>query len=451
MELKETEVLEFKKSTSEIKEAVISIVSILNKHQKGELFFGIKNDGEIVGQTIGKDTIRNISRAVSNSIEPKIYPIIEQVNIKGKTCIKVDFSGDDIPYYANGRVYIRIADEDKQISPKEIEKIILRKNKEKIKWETEISDSDIKDVNIKILRDYIGRANLAGRIDYKYDTARNVLKKLGLIKGSKLFNAGKVLFCKENTLEVQLAVFAGIDKVTFLDIKQFKGDIFDLLEKSEEYIKERINWRVEIKGLRRDEIPEVPIDAIRETLVNSLCHRDYYAPESNKIAIFKNRIEIWNPGNFPEGFTPEDFIKGEEESVLRNPLIADVLYKSKEIEKFGSGLKRIYDECKASKVKVDFKILKRGFTVVFYRNELLYSKKAIVSNDTQKTPRKHPETAQKIIDAILKNPSITRQGLAKEIRKTEDSIKHHLMVLQKSGVIKRVGADKGGYWEIIEK
>jgi ATP-dependent DNA helicase RecG len=48
-------------------------------------------------------------------------------------------------------------------------------------------------------------------------------------------------------------------------------------------------------------------------------------------------VEIWNPGTFPEGLTPEDFITGEEQSVLRNPLIAEILYKSKEVERWGVG------------------------------------------------------------------------------------------------------------------
>lgn len=451
MEFKETEILEFKKSTSEIKEAIISIVAILNKHHKGELYFGIKNNGEVIGQIIGKDTIRDISRAVSNAVEPKTYPTIEQVNIKGKTCIKVDFNGDDVSYYAYGRVYMRVGDEDKKLGPREIEKVIVKKHRNNFRWEIQISDNTIKDISIKTVKDYVKRANLAGRIDYKYDNIKNVLRKLGLIRGNKFLNAAQVLFSRKNNLEVQFAVFAGIDKVTFLDIKQFKSDIFNLLEKSEEYIKERINWHVEIKGLQRQEIPEVPIDAIREALVNSLCHRDYFAPESNKIAIFKNRIEIWNPGNFPEGLTPQDFIKGKEQSVLKNPLIADVLYKSKEIEKWGSGLKRIYDECRINKSKIEFKILKTGFMVVFYRKEISKDSNVVSGRLTQKPPRNRPETAQKIIEVLLKNPYTTRQELANIVGLTEDSIKHRLVDLKNKNIIKRIGADRGGYWKVVKK
>jgi ATP-dependent DNA helicase RecG len=202
-----------------------------------------------------------------------------------------------------------------------------------------------------------------------------------------------------------------------------------------------------------DEIPEIPVDAIREALVNSLCHRDYYAPESNKVAIFKNRIEIYNPGSFPEGLTPEDFINKEEQSVLRNPFIAETLYKCKDIEKWGSGLKRIDNDCKAQGVKVEFKVLKTGFIVIFYRPEEVSSRALSPTNSsaTQKLPRNYPETTQKIFDLIRQNPRITRSQFAKTIGLTQEGIKYHLRNMQKKNLIHRIGPDRGGYWKIMIK
>ncbi|OGF50380.1 MAG: transcriptional regulator [Candidatus Firestonebacteria bacterium RIFOXYA2_FULL_40_8] len=444
MFLKESEVLELKKSTSEIKEAIVSISSILNKHQRGELYFGVKNDGEIVGQTIGASTLRDISQAISNHIEPKIYPSIDAVNIRGKTCIKIEFQGEDIPYHAYGRVYIRVADEDRQLSPNEIRKVILKKNKDKYIWESEYSGFDIKKVSEKAVKSFIKKAKIFKRIDFGFSGVKTVLNKLGLMRNQKLLKPAELLFCNNDTFEVQAAVFAGTDKITFLDIDKFTGNLFDILEKSEAYIREHINWGVKFGRLEREEVPEIPIKAIREALVNSLCHRDYSVPKGNEIAIFKNRVEIYNPGEFPEELSPEDFIKGKERSVLRNPLIAEVFYKAKEIEKWGSGLKRINDECKAVKIKVEFKVLKTGFMVVFYRRE---KAEAPVPN---KTHRKHTENTQKIIEAIIKNPAISRKQLSRDTKMSVSSVIHQLRTLQKDKYIKRVGPDKGGYWEVIE-
>ena len=88
---RESETLELKKSTSELKEAIISIASILNRHQKGKVYFGIKDSGEITGQDVTKNTIREISRLVTENMEPKIYPKVAQIEIHKKSCIQVEF------------------------------------------------------------------------------------------------------------------------------------------------------------------------------------------------------------------------------------------------------------------------------------------------------------------------------------------------------------------------
>lgn len=364
---KENATLELTKSTSELKEGVISIVSILNKHGFGELYFGIKNDGIVAGQEISEKTLRDISQSISENIEPKIFPEINVVKIEDKNCIYVKFSGNEKPYYAFGRAYKRVGDEDRKLSAKEIENIILKKHTESIRWESQFSKKSTAMLNEDIVRKFIKKANDVGRLEFAHENMEVTLRKLGLIENNSLLNAAEVLFCDDNPLEMQMAIFAGKEKLTFLDIKQLKGNVFDLLDGAELYIKNHINWRVEFGKLQREEIPEIPLNAIREALINSICHRDYTIPKSNEIAIFKDRVEIYNPGDFPEGLTPSDFIEGRERSILRNPLISQTLYFSKDVEKWGSGLKRIYDSCLEHHVKVEFKILKTGFLVAFYR------------------------------------------------------------------------------------
>jgi len=179
----ESEYLELKKSTSELKEAVISIVAMLNKHGKGELYFGIKNDGEIIGQQISENTLRDVSQSVSNNIELKIYPEIEKVMIEDKPCIHIEFSGKlNELYYAFGRPYIRVSDEDKKLSPQEIETRIRSKVKSEVVWDKEISDTGIKQINNTVVRDFFDRALQAGRITYKVSNAAIGIKKLGLEK-----------------------------------------------------------------------------------------------------------------------------------------------------------------------------------------------------------------------------------------------------------------------------
>ena len=415
MRYTESEILELKRSTSELKEGIISIVSILNKHHAGELIFGITSKGIVKGQEVSEKTIRGISQKISNSIEPKIYPQINKSVINGSDCIIVRFVGDELLYYVNGKAYLRVGDEDLQMSSKEIEKRIL--NKINLKWDSKISKSSVKNVDELLLQTYIKDSMNSGRISFDYTTKEKVLQKLELIDDGKLLNAGNILFCANSLLEVQTAVFAGKDKITFLDINNLEGSLLKMLFYSENYIKEHINWRADLSAGTRKEIPEIPIRAINEALVNSFCHRDYQILESNKIAIYTDRIDIWNPGNFTSEMNPLDFVKCELPSVLRNPKIARLLYYNEKIEKWGSGLKRIYEECKKYNVKVEFKNVGHGFSVIFYRRKSNANPKKI----------KHKSEA---------NPKQIRSKSEANPNTFEDRLKWIIVVLNKNGKIK---------------
>ncbi|MDR0469281.1 MAG: putative DNA binding domain-containing protein, partial [Peptococcaceae bacterium] len=310
---RESEILEFKKSTGELSEGVISIAAMLNKHSSGELYFGVRNDGTVLGQQIGESTLRDVSQVVAAHIDPKIFPTIELVYLDDKPCVYVRFTGDDAPYLAYGRGYIRVADEDKQMPASEFEEYILRKNARKDTWDSSVSDKtpdDIPDVDMKR---YHERATLAGRISFPYSTKEDALIRLGMMKDGMLTNAAAVFFCGATLLEVQMAVFAGTERLTFNDIQRDGGNIQQLAATAERYVRNNIRWKVTFDGsLQRKEIPEIPMDAVREAIINSYCHRDYRSSQNNAIMVFSNRVEIYNPGKFPEGLSPEDFIKGSE-------------------------------------------------------------------------------------------------------------------------------------------
>ncbi len=159
----------------------------------------------------------------------------------------------------------------------------------------------------------------------------------------------------------------------------------------EQYIIDAMDWRVEFGNLTRKEIPEIPLDAIREVITNSFGHRMFDSGQSNEITIFKNRIEIYNPGAFPANKTPESYVVGNQRPIRRNPLIARTLYYSKDMESFATGLKRIKDACDKVGCRVEFETPDDGFVVVFYRH------------GTQKLSGTAQKTAQKEerINALL--------------------------------------------------
>ncbi len=436
--LRENEYTELKKSTSELKEAIISIVAILNKHRKGELYFGIKNDGSVIGQDVSEKTLRDISKAISDNIEPKLYPEIKIETIESRKCIRVNFSGDNLPYFAFGRAYIRVADEDKQLSAPELRKLILTFPEHA--WESQISNKKVEDINREALKKFIQKANEVNRINFEFTTVKDVLTKLYLIKDEKMLRAADVLFCDDNTVEIQAAIFAGKDKLTFLDIRQFRGNIFSLKEQAEAYIKEHMNWRANLTSTGREEIPEVPLRAIEEAIVNSLCHKDYSVLKGNEIAFYKDRIEIFNAGQFPEGKSPEDYIKGKSESILRNPLIANILYLSKDIEKWGSGIKRIHEACKQSGAKVDFEKTSTGFKVIFFRPDNFGGVNGQLKGQLS-------GQLKAVYNLIAQKPGIIAKDISTELEKPYRTIIKQIYKLEDSGFVERRGSKKtGGYY-----
>jgi ATP-dependent DNA helicase RecG len=110
---RESETIEFKKGLAELKQGLTSLVAILNKHGAGELWFGIAPDGQAVGLETSDKTLRDVSQAIGAHVEPRIYPRIEQAQHQGKTCLRIRFTGRETPYFAYGRAYMRVADEDR--------------------------------------------------------------------------------------------------------------------------------------------------------------------------------------------------------------------------------------------------------------------------------------------------------------------------------------------------
>ena len=457
MTLRESETVEFKESTAEVKKAVISLVAMLNKHGRGEVYFGIKDDGTVLGQPTGRMTFKDITQAVVDNTEPKIFPKIETKNIDGKDCVVVEARGINSPYFAYNRAYIRVGESDKALSATEIEQGIL--SRKKILWELEISKKMLADVNEDAVKAYMRKARAAKRIDFDFVDVKTTLNKLGLLDRGELTRAAEVLFCDENSMEVQAAIFAGTDKLTFLDIKSFKGSLFSLRQQAEIYVKEHMKWRAVITSGPREEIPEIPVDALREAIGNSLCHRDFANPKGNEVAIFKDRVEIYNPGLFPADINPEDFFTGEEHSILRNPLIAETMYKSKDIERWGSGLKRIHEECVAVGIRVEFKRLKTGFVVAFHRpkweeGEGLGKDGQVVvqfGDSAEKVRSKCGVNAEKVFQLIKANLFIKTHEIAVQTQLSQRTVDGAILKLKKAGLLKRVGPDKGGHWDIIQK
>ncbi len=441
MKRRESEIIEFKKSTTQLKEAVISICAMLNKHNKGTVYFGIKDDGTICGQEVGKKTTLDISHEIRNNLKPLPFIDVSIDSMEEKQVIVIKANGTDTPYSAYGRYYIRVDDADIYMDSNTLWKYFQSKDRTYSKWEEEITPYGIEYINEEQLIQYIRDANDTGRLNYVYRNPLEALNKLGLINDEGfLNNAGYYLFGNNGPVLLKEVIYPTDERINFSDLKQFRGNIFECIDEGMRYIQNNIHYSAEIVGARRVETPEIPLKAIREIVINAFAHCKYQKGDYNEIAITQSKIKIYNPGSIINDVSPLDFASGKIGSKIRNPLIAMVLFKNGLIDAFGTGFDRTFKVCTENGVDYEYSNDEFGFTFIFKRKNII--------NDKINENKKINILDQKIKIALNDNSYITIPQLAKKTKKSEATIYRHLVFLCNAGIIERVGSRKTGYWRV---
>ncbi|MBI4981002.1 winged helix-turn-helix transcriptional regulator [Candidatus Woesearchaeota archaeon] len=382
--------------------------------------------------------MREVSQTIAQHIEPKIFPKINEITLEGKSCIQVEFAGNNLPYYAYGRAYMRVGDEDRQISAKELERLILDKNRDKLRWDKEIcKKANINDISIERLTWFLEQAGK------NYHSIEGSLDKLGLLRNGKLLNAAVILFGKKPqeffpNAKLRCATFATITTSLIVDRQEFEGNLFYLIEKAEEYILKNIHIGMRLEGLRRIDVPEIDRDAFREAIINAFCHRNYYEYDSVNIAVFKDRVEIRSPGSLYGGLTINE-IKVKMVSRRRNEVLAEMFHEVHFVERWGRGISLILEK----EPTADFDVVAEIFTTSFKR------KGADKGGLVERLVEGLAETQKKILELATKNQRVSKREMAERIGISTTAIDKNIASLKKKGILKRIGGAKGGHWEII--
>lgn len=276
-----------------------------------------------------------------------------------------------------------------------------------------------------------------------------------------LNQAGVLFFAKEPTLRlfyvsVVCALFKGTGKAYILDRKELTGSLLENVEEALLFLKKhlQLRWEITAESARRKEILELPEVALREAVINAVCHRDYLEQGAQvMVEIFDDRVEIYNPGGLPKGFPIKEFGRL---SICRNPLIASLLLRCDYIEKMGTGIERIRAAVARQHCPpVEFRF-NTMFGLVFprptYTEKSAPAGQVSVSVNAGKVSEKTSEkTSEKILNLAAVNPRITIAELSKSIGVTTRSIERNIQNLQRQGRLSRIGPDKGGRWEIVKK
>jgi len=217
------------------------------------------------------------------------------------------------------------------------------------------------------------------------------------------------------------------------------------------FLNRNLSLRYEIKGLFRDEILEIPEDALREAVLNAVMHRDYnFDTAWITIEIYRNRVEISDPGGLPSGMSLKDLGK---KSVHRNPLIADLFHRLGEVERVGSGIGRIKKALEKAKLPTPKFENTSFYTIIFKRTKKAAKETAPGLGEKLgiKLGIKLGKNEETILSLIQKNPHILISDLSKILHISTTAVENNIAKLRDRNLLKRIGSKKSGYWEIIHK
>ncbi len=334
-----------------------------DKWRGGIVVFGVNNKGKIIGQEVSDKTTREIGDALGR-FDPSIdiQPQYVQLEDSNKYLIAFCSNGmeSDKPYMWDGKPYQR-HDSVTSVMPRER---FLRLHEEQTgltyKWERKINPNlTINSLDDGLIHRVVEGGIRRGRLsdEAKNDNTPTLLARLKLTQNGAVRNSAAILFGKDLTdypqVLLRLARFRGIDKSEFIDNRQIYGNIFELASGAMDFFFKHLSLSGSTHNrIEREDELEIPYDALREAVVNALCHRAWQQEASSiGIAIYDDRVEIENAGRFPATLSPqrltaEEASANDNTSLPPNPDIANVMFIGGLIEHWGRGLSMMNNKCK---------------------------------------------------------------------------------------------------------
>lgn len=394
--------------------------------------------------------------------------IMVDINLKsknGKDYLQIDVEPYPAPINLRGRYYTRSGSTKQELKGAALNKFLLGKLGRH--WDDmPVPYASIKDLDATAFDYFRTAAAKSGRMDATVlsDTNKAIIDNLQLREGRFLRAAAVLLFHKNPEqfvpgAYVKIGFFRSESDLAYQD--EVHGNLFEQAKKTldlltTKYMKAYIHY----EGVRRIDKLLFPRDALREVLHNALVHRDYTSGVPIQIRVYEDRIRFYNDGCLPDGWTVKKLLK-KHKSDPHNPLIAGAFFRSGDIEAWGRGIETIRGACQEH--GADFPVFESEPTsmMVEFKGkvpEAAASGKTSVEGrksvgDGSEAPRvkTRVKTRVKILDILRADPSATRQELAEELGISVKGIDWQISNLKQEGKLRRIGPDKGGRWEILDK
>ncbi len=443
----ETQKMEFKESLG-LKDEIGEVVSAFSNTNPGRILIGVRDTGEVVGVQVGKKTVQELANYIKTHTDNHIFPEISVEEIEDKKIVVIDVKeSPEKSVFFKSKAFRRVGDSTHKLSASEIRKL-AKESGPRMYWDEQICEASLEDIDEEKVRWFLKEAKRQRGLDMSENVpTEEALMRLKLLKNKKLTNAVVLLFGKEpqkffTRPEVKCIRFKGTDVTgKMLDFKVIKANLFDQLIETERFIYNNISmaaW-IEEGKLQRQEKWEYPPKAIREALANALCHRVYETSSSVQVRIFDDRIEFWNPGKLPEGWTVET-LKQKHESKPPNPSLIQHFFWVKYVEEVGTGTNKIIKWCKEwNLLEPDFEFTGTSLIVTFKKPPVLKDLEKLGLNERQ----------IKAVNYVAKKGSIANKEYQEVNDVARTTATEDLSDLVKRGVFIRVGKGKRGLKYIL--
>jgi len=439
---RESETLEFKEGFD--KECIETIAAFANT-KGGTIFIGVADNGKIKGIQVGKRTPDDWINQIVQSIEPKITIKTERLTIEKKALIAFHISESRIkPVSFKGRYFKRVGSGNRQMSWENITKLVLESVN--TTWDNLIEPgAALKDIDLEKVKKFVGLCNKTGRRPIpENETPLTTLKKLELIQEGKPTKAAILLFGKNPQrfcLQAILKMGRFKSKTIIIDDKEIYGTLFEQVEEAMLYFRDRLQTKFEFTGEpQRKVIWEYPLEALRETVINAVCHRDYLDSANIQIRIYDDHILIWNPGKLPPDLSLEQ-LKTDHPSRPHNRLIARAFFYAGYIEKWGGGTLKVIRECIDSGLPEPEFFEDMGMFGVTFRKDILTEKNLseLGLNDRQ----------IKAVMYVKEKGKIANREYQETARTTKKTASRDLANLVDKKIFKQVGSTgKGTFYTL---
>ena len=462
----ESKNIEYKVTVPEKSVKYMKTVVAFANGRGGKIVFGIDDKTlDIVGMDVDNiyKTMDAITNAISDACEPAIRPDVALQTVKDKTVIVVEIlPGAQRPYYVKslGMVdgtYVRVSGTTRHVEGYMLKELILegqnRYFDSEICQNMTVSDSEIKELCKSMKETALKNTWQDSEKAQIKDVTKNTLISWGVLKEAegKVYptNAYALLTGKMSQMPViQCGIFKGTNRAHFVDRREFEGSIQEQMEAAYQYVLEKINMGMMITGMYRQDVYELPIDSIRELIANAVAHRSYLDPGNIQVALFDDRLEVTSPGMLLNNVTISKMMEGY--SKPRNPAIARAFAYMKIIEKWGTGIPRLFEACDEYGLpKPELVDFDGDFRVNMYRRRDTDTETCLRVNDevnVHVNDRVNNEVND-LLNYLKIHPEYTVTQFAEHFEVSRKTIAARLKKLKEKGYIERVGSSRKGYWK----